>query len=295
MFDRPDISHFEAVPGPPLPIAQLVQGKPVDEVAELLPRIFNLCPAAQGCAARLALGLDLRDQDRKELHREILRDHALRLMVLLPAKLELPRKQVDLTSDRALTGALFGTAGAPDTASRFADFLTSGQGIAPLLRQVADLFAPHEATCRALAAPDATTWPGLLACENSVAARLQNHPVLRAIETSHGRGPLWRITARALDAASGMTGSLPAPRLLAPGHAVVAAARGAYFLRAKVQNGRVAALERITPTDHMLVPGGILAQSLRSLPGSKRHLAQLVVDILDPCSPVTLREAASHA
>ncbi len=49
----------QPVAAPPLPIARLVASKPVEEVAALLPRVYNLCPAAQGCAARLALGLEL--------------------------------------------------------------------------------------------------------------------------------------------------------------------------------------------------------------------------------------------
>ncbi len=76
---------------------------------------------------------------------------------------------------------------------------------------------------------------------------------------------------------------------------MVTTARGACFLSAEVRDNRVAALERSTPSDHMLAPNGILEQSLNSLPGSKRQLAHLVIDLMDPCSPVTFREVAPHA
>ncbi|MCA0869533.1 hydrogenase expression/formation protein HupK [Seohaeicola saemankumensis] len=295
MLDRPGITRLEPVAAPPLPIARLVVGKPVDEVAALLPRVYNLCPAAQGCAARLALGLALDPRERDGLTREILREHALRLLVLWPARLGLPGRPVDMGALQDLRAALFGAGDAPETPDAFAAFLRSGQGAAPLLSAIAALFAPQEACCAALPVPEEGLWPGVAPCENSVAGRRQDDPILRAVEAHHGRGPLWRVTARLLDARACLAGVLPPPRVPAPGSAVVAAARGAYFLRAEVRDGTVAALERITPTDHMLAPNGILAQSLNSLPGSKRHLAQLVIDLMDPCSPVTVREVAPHA
>lgn len=281
-------------PSAPLPVSQLVSGKPVDEVADLLPRIFNLCASAQGCAARLALGLDLRPEDRIGLSREILRDHLMRLLVLLPARLNLPISRVphDIPD---MMPAVFATDSAPQTPETFDRFMQSESGIAPLLARIATLFPDKAASGDALAPPDAAAWPGVAATENSVAARHCHHAVLRHIEMRHGRGPLWRVTARALDVEACLSGGLPAPRLIAPGQACVAAARGTYFLRAEVRLGRVAALERITPTDHMLAPNGILAQSLNSLPGSMRHLAPLVVEIFDPCSPISLKEGAQDA
>ena len=78
-----------------------------------------------------------------------------------------------------------------------------------------------------------------------------------------------------------------------PGTAVVPAARGFYAVRAQAQNGRVTELRRLTPTDHLLAPGGILAQSLATLPPEHRDLADLVVDIIDPCVPVRIKEVAN--
>jgi hypothetical protein len=40
----------------------------------------------------------------------------------------------------------------------------------------------------------------------------------------------------------------------------------------------------------MLAPGGMLMRSLASLPPSKAGLAPLVLNILDPCVPVTLTQ-----
>ena len=75
-------------PAPDLPVASLLIGKPVEEAAQLLPRLFNLCSGAQGMALRLALGLPA--PDAATLRREILRDHLLKLCVVWPGLLGLP-------------------------------------------------------------------------------------------------------------------------------------------------------------------------------------------------------------
>ena len=45
---------------------------------------------------------------------------------------------------------------------------------------------------------------------------------------------------------------------------------------------------RVTPTDHMLAPGGMLEGALAALPADRAGLAPLVLDILDPCRKVML-------
>ncbi|MBT25313.1 MAG: hydrogenase expression/formation protein HupK, partial [Rhodobacteraceae bacterium] len=59
MLDRPDHTRLIARPAKVLPVAQLVRGKRIEEVADLLPRLFNLCRAAQRAAVRAALGLEV--------------------------------------------------------------------------------------------------------------------------------------------------------------------------------------------------------------------------------------------
>lgn len=48
--------------------------------------------------------------------------------------------------------------------------------------------------------------------------------------------------------------------------------------------------ERVTPTDSLLARGGVLDRTLASLPADKAGLGPLLLDILDPCSPVRLKE-----
>ena len=286
MLDRADIpSVWVRVIAPePLPISAMMRGKPVQEVLDFLPRLFNLCRGAQTAALNLALGLGGQGGDM--LAQEIRNDHLLRLAIVLPQRLGLDRLAVPFNDPARLPEALFGAPSLPDGAAGFDDFLRGDSGIAPILRAIRACFAPGEATCPPL--PPVGAEMILDAVENSVAARHLAHPVLRHIEAQFGRGPFWRVTARALDLDALLRGDLPAPRLIAPDTAAVPAARGQYMVRARAEAGRITDLHRITPTDHMLAPGGILEHSLATLPASKRDKAALVVDILDPCVPIRL-------
>ncbi|WP_095590899.1 hydrogenase expression/formation protein HupK [Actibacterium ureilyticum] len=282
MLDRADIA-LGIVPGPVLPIRQMVLGRPVSEVVALLPRVFNLCRMAQEGAARLAFGLDLPPGWTGDLAQEIARDHALLLGLRLPARLglaPLPVAQGDLAQ-------VFGVAGFPDDPDGFQRFLTTGTGIAPVLAAVDRLFAPGVAVADALPPVGARPDGALRACENSVAARHAGHPVMRHLAQTRGRGPLWRLVGRALDLRAALVGDLPAPQLGA-GWAAVPAARGLYTVSAQAVDGHVTAFDRRTPTDHLLAPGGILRQSLDSLPVDAHARLPLLLDILDPCSPVTV-------
>ncbi|GAA6200889.1 hydrogenase expression/formation protein HupK [Aquicoccus sp. SU-CL01552] len=286
MLDRADIpsGRVRAIAPEPLPVSAMMRGKPVAEVVDLLPRLFNLCRGAQATALNLALGLEGAGDDM--LVQEIRNDHLLRLAIVLPQRLGLDRLAVPFNDPAQLPNALFGAPTLPDNAVEFDDFLRGDSGIAPILRAIRDRFAPGEATCPQL--PPVGADMTLNAAENSVAARHLDHPILCHVEAQFGRGPYWRVTARAVDLDALLHGDLPAPRLVAPHTAVVPAARGQYMVRARAEAGRITDLHRITPTDHMLAPGGILEHSLATLPASKHDQAALLVDILDPCVPIRL-------
>ena len=273
--------------GAPLPVEKLLIGRPVAEAAALMPRLFNLCRAAQSAAAHLALGLPV-PEDADRLRAEVLRDHLIKLFLTWPKLLGQPPRPFPAPGTTAT--ALFGPAETfPDSAGAFDRWLASGAGCAPLLTAIREAFAPGEAVADL---PDTTpaTAMTLSPQENSTALRHPGHPVLDQIADTYGRGPLWRATARLIDAGACLAGTLPAPWLTPDGTALTPAARGKYAVRARADQGRVAAFARVTPTDHLLTPGGMLQASLATLPAAKAALAPLVLDILDPCVPVSLTQ-----
>lgn len=318
MLDRPASAAFRALRGAPLPVEAMLVGRTAAEAAELLPRLFSLCRAAQALAARLALGLDaapagarptpipspqgggeplaapLGDDRPAEglaaVAREIRRDHLMKFHVSWPglfgcAPTPLPANWAE--GGRSVAAAVFGPAGAmPATLADFRAWLAAGTGIAPTLARIAGTFAPGEAVARDLPFVDADTAFRPQPVENSVGARTAAHPLMRAMEAATGRGPLWRATARALDLQATLTGAVPAPLAPAPGRALVPAARGLYAIAARVAQGRVAGFSRVTPTDHLLAPGGVLDGTLAALPADRGALLPLLLDILDPCMPV---------
>lgn len=247
---------FEVVAPDPLPVAQMIVGRSVDHAIEVLPRLFNLCQSAQSVAIRLACGRQIGASDIDRLRADIAQEHKLRLGVLLPLRLGLPTDAVpQITPDLSLDEACKHSA---------------------VLAAVRDSFAPFEACAPAQTA------------ETLVAARQAHAPIMQEAEKRFGRGPLWRVLARFCDLC---TLALPAPRRVG-GWAEVPAARGAYRVRAAVFEGKITAFDRRTPTDEMLQTGGVLAQSLSRVTSPER--AQLVIDILDPCVPLELRQV-SHA
>jgi hypothetical protein len=286
----------------PLPLEALVLGKPVTEAAELLPRLFNLCRAAQGMAAKLSLSLPVTEDPTDD----VVRDHVLKLCITLPRTFGLPATPIPSLPEgweaprEAQSTSLPPGGGGMGWGGSAASLLgphglPSGpqdiEGpLAPLFQSVARTFPPGIATSPALSAPDAPLAEG--AFENSAAGRQCTHPLLRNIEATHGRGPLWRLAGLMADLAAALDNRLPAPTV-ADGTATVPAARGTYALRLTHANGLVTGITRRTPTDHLLAPGGALRMSLSTLPQTLHHLAPQVIALHDPCVPVTVREAAN--
>ncbi|MFN3294922.1 MAG: phosphotransferase, partial [Gemmobacter sp.] len=66
-------------------------GRPVAEVAETLPRLFNLCRVAQAAAARLALGMT----DDSDPRAEVIRDHLAQVYVTRRRALGLAPRRPD--------------------------------------------------------------------------------------------------------------------------------------------------------------------------------------------------------
>lgn len=300
MLDQP-ITHcsgLRAQRAASLPVAELIVGKSVDEAAALLPRLFNLCRSAQDAAARLAFGLPLDTDQVEQVRLEILREHLIVVCIKLPAHFDrgsVPLPEGWKVGTGAARRAVFGPSGElPANMAGFVEFMDSKQGIAEIFGGIRDGFAPGEACSERLPSVCVANALSAVALENSVAGRQASHPVMRAIEHTFGRGPFWRAVARVYDAQDCMNGHLPDLLSPQPGVAIVPAARGTYAVSAQVEDGIVKAFRRITPTDHLLAGGGVLDQTLARLPSKKFGMSALLLDILDPCTPVHL-EGADHA
>lgn len=279
------------VPARALPVAALCLGKPVDEALTLLPRIFNLCGAAQEAALRLSL--DQTPLPREALRREILREHLMKFCISWPTLLGMAPCPMPSGWDKPAgltSGQLFGASAMLPAPSTLNDWLETGGGFAPVLAAIRTRFCKGEAAADLPVVTPATVMADA-ACDNSVAARHAAHPMMRHIAQTHGKGPFWHAFGRLLDLDAARVGAMPAPARQPDGAGTAPAARGLYAIRATQSGGMITGLTRRTPTDHLVAPGGVMEQSLASLPAHKASLAALVVDILDPCQPVTLEEA----
>lgn len=189
---------------------------------------------------------------------------------------------------------LFG-AGLPDDVNELKVFTSGQRGFGPAGRGCDVPFCPCRGGGERLPVPDDTRYLSFAPQENSVSARRRAHPLMLDVERVFGRGPLWRVLGRAIDLGAELSGWRPEARVLPDGCVTVPAARGIYAVRARTENGHVTEFTRITPTDHLMADGGVMQRTLESLPPCGQDRAQAVVDLLDPCAPVTLQRRPHHA
>ncbi len=300
-----DTAGFSIALPEPLPVARFLIGKPVEEAAALMPRLFNLCAMAQDMAFRVALDLPLAPGAQRRLTLDILREHLIRFFVMLPPLLDLKPRALPKGWDhdpKALRCEVFGCGlSVPESLRDLKRWLARDEGLAPVIAALGARFLPGEATAHLPLPSEAGDFFRPVAIENSLAARHHAHPLMQEIALKFGHGPLWRAVARLLDLEACFEGRLPKPDRPGPGRALVPAARGTYALRAAAKAGVLTRLERVTPTDHLLAEGGVLRRTLDTLPMVRHGEVQLVTALLDPCVPVSLsptnilpREAA-HA
>ena len=292
MLDTAGIWRVDAPPGPEA--HRLAAGKPVGEAREMLGRVFNLCRAAQTAGFDIATGVA---PQTASIAAEIRRDHLMQIFMAWPKALGITPwfDREWLTDDHAALIALFGpTARAPRSDFEMAGFLGSEDGVGPLLHLIGEVFGPRTATALDLPFVDAETAFRAVAVENSPAARQAAHPALAYVEAMYGRGPLWRAVGRVIDLAMILEGTPPRPVAAPEGRAIVPATRGYYAVSVGTRDGHVTSLARITPTDHMLAPGGALEAMLSRLPSDRAMLLPVLMTLVDPCRPLNV-EAARNA
>jgi hypothetical protein len=277
------------LPDPP-PLGRLLAGKSSEAAANMLARLFNLCGAAQGAAARLSAGLELGPDMMTGLARDVLRDHLLALFVTLPRDCDLP--PMPLPANWQAKGDLSGALWGGPRPLVLEDWLRSGAGLAPLAKAIRARFPGQLGASGPLPFASAASVDRFEPLENSPAMRHARDTLLKQAEAAHGRGPLWRLLGRICDAEDAALGKLPAPERRLDGMALVPAARGVYALRLRVRASGVRGIMRWTPTDHMLAPGGALRTALAST--RDPALARLIVALHDPCLPTRL-EVPAHA
>ena len=287
-----DMAELRPERGPTLPVTDMVLGKSVIEAADLIPRLFSCSQTAQTLGVRRALGLPIAAALRDELRREILHDHLLKLRMSLAAQFGISGDALPTgwaTDAKVVASAVFGPAGAPPKTPDDLDaFMQGGHVVGQVLHKIDQCFDPGEAVANQLPGLGRRTATPDAAVENSVAGRHSLHPVMRHIAETRGRGPLWRVAGRLYDTAACLSDRLRSVVSHRAGHAAVPATRGTYLFEARTEAGHVTRFDRITPTDHLLAKDGILDCALATLPAVKEGLAHLLLDILDPCTPVRL-------
>lgn len=326
--DRTTAPGWRIIAAAPPDAARLCVGAAPAEVVRRVRALYNLCGAAHGEAASVALGLKTPASTLDAaMRREIVRDHVVAVLMDWPALFGLPPDRATLAAVGGLTGGNADGAAAvalrrgltgadldPGTFSP-ADldaWLTAGATpTVRLLRQARQVLDP--AWGRAMLPPPTATDILALLDDAEVAPRdagiLGHHadrPLLRALLAAEGASLFVRMMARLLDLLSCLE---PVAAARGPEDAMgtelagvgrARAARGTLIHRAVLgADGLVADYRVLSPTVWALRPGGILDRMLAALPPASAAavpLSRLVLSCVNSCVPVTLHDQrASHA
>lgn len=282
-------------------LQKLLIGRDINEVAQLLTRIFNLCPKAQQLAAQMALGLRI-TVSHDQILAEIQKDHLVKLCFTLPPLLGLsPHPQApmifsNISADCDKTYySIFEQDPLPESLDELqkwawennswsAKLTTALIGRLGRLNDEIGVLIPSMPFVLSQNTLSHQNW------ENSAAARASQYPLMANIEKHQGRSPLWRLWGMLLDLKSALYGDI-APARMSHEAALVPAARGLYALRIKHEKNRAVKIERKTPTDHLLMPKSALHIALEQLQrAQKQELFDLIIAIHDPCCSITLKE-----
>ncbi|MDE7548757.1 hypothetical protein PY793_12275 [Acetobacter fabarum] len=291
----------------------------------LVGRVFGLCRMAHMAASVRAMGLaEHTGPDHARMQDEILQDHALALLVTLPAYLNLPPQRESLSRvlqhrqagpamARELTGADAGLAHM--NAQAFEAWLATGktetgaflprlfnrcqsalEGVGAAVdmteltpqaiqAQLAHGQEPHVPTM----AYDASIWPDYA-----------HYPVMQALAGAGEVTPFARLIARLLEFLACLEGRVdtmfarvpPFLSSMGAGVGVARAARGMLVHAVQMRGGLVVKYQILSPTFWHMADGGLFRQAVSRLkPGCAKVSVECVLAALNPCVPVTVEVA----
>ncbi|MFG1477365.1 nickel-dependent hydrogenase large subunit [Xanthobacter sp. V4C-4] len=298
--------------------ARALEGRPPEEVARLVPRVFNLCGAAHGFAAARALGLPA-VADTLAMMRESVRDHALAILHGWPTLLDGAPDRAALRAlarpgedgARAITTALVGAPLADHdfgtlTGAELDAWLVAGDtatarilarlrrldpaegraglpelGAVDILRALSARLAPD-------AGPSGEAAPAHR--ETGALGRVAATPLFAGLIAHEGPSLFVRLLARLADLLALLRAPPPAWPESPPGLGLAEAARGLLGHAARVEAGRVTHYRILSPSTWNLTPGGLLDRAFAALSPSPDAplLARFLLSALNPCVPVTL-------
>ena len=314
-LDRGEGGLSVRIDAPPmLSLTRMLAGKPVNEAGRLAGVVFSGAPLCEQLATDAASGLPVTPRSLHQLALEVLHHHAIRFASAWPAAIGLPQMvpprvaAADAALDLAgLSRALFGPDGPPRRLSEFESWIAAGA--VPAARVFRHIWCHWDGRWGRAELP---LWaPGMplghldwteatidgLPVETGLPARVADSNLMREIEARRGRGIIWRLAARVVDATElldrlgqGCDDSLA--QGLSPDTGCALAPNGTLLVRLEIQGGTVARYLRLSPTDFALHPRGLMKRVLATLPVRERAplraVAALAIESVDPFMPTRL-------
>jgi hypothetical protein len=295
------VAHVELHSTRPPRLGRLLEGKPVGEVATLVPALFSVCRVGQGVCARAALGVP-QPAAGLDLLLEVLEHHAWQLDMEWPQVLGLPPRVDALRETLLRLRAGPGPQLFDHLRAKFDTALDQGSVGAQFLRRAAELDRSVEWAEPRVASPtldeceaglsdsaDFAARPG--AFEVGPLARVKALPEVVELAKRLGWGLELRARARVLDARHAVerlaAQDLPTVEVIDRGPKVRAAmvqvARGPLVHRVVREGDRTVGWRSVAPTEWTFHPDGAVQALVGTMALEVQERARLYVALLDPC------------
>lgn len=273
-------------------VSHLLVGRRCEDALRLVPLIFNLCPAAQGAAAAMAMGIAPAAGTHFAIAFETLREHALVMLRDWPLALDDVPSTGDLAGLAALCGNHLHDLEYTLFCSRAADVLDDFDGW---------LESRQSRPAKYLA--QVQTWPkssGRLATgpDPTFIGRVMQHPSLCRLVKSEGMTLFVRMAARAIEAATLIVEITSGGASIRYGRTEnsggwAEAARGRLVHDARLRHGTIEGYRIETPTDSMIGDSAFLQNLLQSAAtgpeAGRSGRIKIALTCADPCLPVIWR------
>jgi hypothetical protein len=295
---------------PMVSLCRMLAGKAPADAGRLAGAVYARSPSSEAAAIAAATGQPIDEGLLRGMVVEALHEHAVKMLAAWPAALghrSAPVPAPGTDNPISLASALFGDTPPPCRIAEFEAWMK--RGATPAARVLDEVWQHWDARWGRAALPlwspgqplGRVDWAAAVidgaVADTGLVARVGDSDLLREIEARRGRGIVWRLAARIVDAGR-LLDRLRENRLddlafhVQPGVGAALAPNGTVLVEAETEGEAISRYQRLSPADFALHPGGLMHKALATLPKRSRAplgaIAGLIIEAIDPGIPTRL-------
>jgi hypothetical protein len=295
---------------PMVSLCRMLAGRAPADAGMLAGTVYARSPSSEAAAIAAATGQPIDDSLLRGMIVEALHEHAVKMLAAWPAALGrkgAPVPAPETSNPIALASALFGDMPPPRRIGEFEAWIK--RGATPAARVLDEVWQHWDTRWGRAALPlwspgqplGRVDWAAAVidgaAADTGLVARVSDSDLMREIEARRGRGIVWRLAARLVDAGR-LLDRLREDRLdglachVLPGVGAALAPNGTLLVEAETEGEAISRYQRLSPADFALHPEGLMHKALATLPKRSRAplgaIASLIIEAVDPGIPTRL-------